>query len=68
MVGGHFFHSIHTGCPQCIDFRQIMDILLLQHFNKFHKNMCRTLCIIHGSVMVLQRYPQSLRYRIQGML
>ena len=68
MVGGHFFHSIHTGCPQCIDFRQIIDILLLQHFIKFHKDMCRTLRIIHGPVMILQGYPQSLRHRIQGML
>ena len=68
MVRGHLLHGIHTGSSQCIDFRQIMNVLLFQHFNKFHENMGRALRIIHGSVMILQGNSQGLGHRIQRML
>ena len=45
---------IHGSTPQLIDSIQRCNISLLKHFNKFHKNLCRTSGIINGSMMVLQ--------------
>ena len=44
---------------------QIRDIPVFQHLHELYENLCRTACIVHGPVMVLQRNIQGFRHRIQ---
>ena len=65
MICRHFLDSVDRHCPFLVELVQIKNVSLLTHFNKFHKNLCRTLGVIYCPVMVLQRYTHSFCHCIQ---
>ena len=64
MVGRKLPNRIPVAGAEPVQPFQIIDVPVLQHLDKFHKNLRCGPRIIHRTVMILQRNIQGLRYYI----
>ncbi len=67
VVGPKALDRVRRRPAEGIDLAQGQDILLLQKGQHFHPDPRRTLGIIHGSVVIVQRYSQQLGHCVQGV-
>ena len=67
MIRRKFFHHFHTCRPQGIHLGQGIYTLVRQHFDKFDKYPCGTLCVVHCAMMIFQRNIQGLGHCVQSV-
>ena len=65
VIGGHFLDIVHGHPGLPIQGIQVMNVPLLQHFHKFHKDFRRTPGVVHRPVVVEKRHLQRLCHRVQ---
>ena len=65
MISRQLFDGIRRNLSLFIQLIHIKNISFPAHFHKFLENTCRTLCIIHCSVVMIQRHTGCLCHSIQ---
>ena len=65
MVSWQLLYRIDRNISLLIQCIHIINIALFQHFHKSYKNFCRTCCIIHCPVVMIQRYANCFGNCIQ---
>ena len=65
VMGRELLDIVCRAASQSVYLIQRLDAAIPKHLDKLHKNLSRTGGIIHGPVVILQRYIKRLGYRIQ---
>ena len=65
MIRWHFLNILYRSRSHLIHLIKRCHAPPLEHFNKLHKNFGSTCRIVHRTVMIIQRYSESLGNGIQ---